>query len=110
MGDILLPRSPDHMASPAQPNVMRFGVYDFAPQTQELRKQGMRVRLEGQPLAILKMLLGRPGELVTREELRKELWAADTIAEFEHGMNVADKRLLAAFNDSAYQPRNIETV
>ncbi|HKN36613.1 MAG TPA: tetratricopeptide repeat protein [Terriglobales bacterium] len=98
------------MASPAQPNVMRFGVYDFAPQTQELRKQGMRVRLEGQPLAILKMLLGRPGELVTREELQKELWAADTFVDFEHGLNAAVKRLRAALNDSADQPRYIETL
>src|SRR5207302_4750783 len=79
-------------------------------QTQELRKQGMRVRLEGQPIAILKWLLGRPGELFTREELQKELWAADTFVDFEHGLNAAVKRLRAALNDSADQPRYIETL
>lgn len=61
------------MASPVRSNVVRFGIYEFELDAKELRKGGMRVRLEGQPLAILKMLLARPGELVTREELQKEL-------------------------------------
>ena len=59
------------MTSPAKSNVVRFGIYEFEPDAEELRKGGMRVRLEGQPLAILKMLLARPGEVVTREELQK---------------------------------------
>ena len=98
------------MASPAKPNVVRFGVYHFAQETQELHKEGMRVRLEGQPIAILKTLLDRPGELVTREELQKKLWPADTFVDFEHSLNAAVKRLRAALNDSADQPRYIETL
>lgn len=89
---------------------MHFGVYDFAPLTQELRKEGMRVRLEGQPAAILTTLLERPGELVTREELQKKLWPADTFVDFEHSLNAAVKRLRAALNDSPDQPRYIETL
>jgi len=98
------------VASPARPNVVRFGIYEFESHAKELRKGGMRVRLEGQPLAILKMLLDRPGELVTREELQKELWPADTFVDFEHSLNAAVKRLRAALNDSAEHPRYIETL
>src|SRR5438105_14625444 len=89
---------------------MRFGAYDFEPYSGELRKEGMRVRLEGQPVAILRMLLERPGELVTREELQKQLWPADTFVDFEHSLNAAIKRLRAALNDSADHPRYIETL
>ena len=70
----------------------------------------MRVRLEGQPLAVLRMLLDRPGELVTREELQKKLWLGDTFVDFEHSLNAAVKRLRAALIDSADQPRYIETL
>jgi TolB-like protein/DNA-binding winged helix-turn-helix (wHTH) protein len=98
------------VATPAKPTVLRFGVYEFAPHTQELRKQGMRVRLEGQPVAILKMLLDRPGELVTRDELQKRLWPANTFVDFERSLNAAIKRLRAALNDSPDQPRYIETL
>ncbi|HEX8879507.1 MAG TPA: winged helix-turn-helix domain-containing protein, partial [Candidatus Acidoferrum sp.] len=94
----------------AKSYVVRFGVYEFAPQTQELRKAGIRIRLEGQPLAVLEMLLKRPGELVTREELQKKLWPADTFVDFEHSLNAAVKRLRAALNDNADQPRYIETL
>jgi TolB-like protein/DNA-binding winged helix-turn-helix (wHTH) protein len=94
----------------AKPNVVHFGAYEFAPHTQELRKAGIRIRLEGQPLAILEMLLERPGELVTREELQKKLWPTDTFVDFEHSLNAAVKRLRAALNDSADQPRYIETL
>lgn len=98
------------MESPTKPSVVRFGVYEFKSDTQELRRGGMRVRLEGQPVAILKMLLERPGELVRREELQKELWPADTFVDFEHSLNAAVKRLRSALNDSADHPRYIETL
>jgi TolB-like protein/DNA-binding winged helix-turn-helix (wHTH) protein/Flp pilus assembly protein TadD len=98
------------MASPAKPNVVTFGAYEFNSYSGELRKEGMRVRLEGQPLAILQVLLERPGELVTREELRKKLWPGDTFVDFEHSLNAAVKRLRAALSDSADQPRYIETL
>jgi TolB-like protein/DNA-binding winged helix-turn-helix (wHTH) protein/Flp pilus assembly protein TadD len=96
--------------SPASPRILRFGAFEFDSRTGELRKQGIRIRLEGQPVAILKMLLERPGELVTREELKKELWPADTFVDFEHSLNAAVKRLRAALNDSADVPRYIETL
>jgi TolB-like protein/DNA-binding winged helix-turn-helix (wHTH) protein len=95
---------------PANSRVHRFGTYEFEPRTGELRKQGIRIRLEGQPLAILRMLLERPGELVTREELQKELWPADTFVDFEHSLNAAIKRLRGALNDSANAPRYVETL
>ena len=98
------------MATPAKPIVVRFGPYEFNPHFGELRKEGMRVRLEGQPLAILQVLLERPGELVTREDLRKKLWAGDTFVDFEHSLNAAVKRLRAALNDSPDQPHYIETL
>jgi TolB-like protein/DNA-binding winged helix-turn-helix (wHTH) protein/Tfp pilus assembly protein PilF len=96
--------------SAASPGIFRFGAYEFEPRAGELRKQGVRVRLEGQPVAILQMLLERPGELVTREELQRKLWAADTFVDFEHSLNAAVKRLRAALNDSADVPRYIETL
>jgi len=91
--------------SPASPKVFRFGAFEFEPRTGELRKQGLRIRLEGQPVAILQMLLERPGELVTREDLKKKLWPADTFVDFEHSLNAAVKRLRSALNDSADAPR-----
>jgi TolB-like protein/DNA-binding winged helix-turn-helix (wHTH) protein/Tfp pilus assembly protein PilF len=95
---------------PTKSNILGFGAYEFNPDSKELRKAGMRVRLEGQPLAILQMLLDRPGEIVTREELQKKLWPGDTFVDFEHSLNAAVKRLRAALSDSADQPRYIETL
>ena len=92
------------------PKVLSFGPYEFNPYSKELRREGMHVRLEGQPLAILQALLGRPGELVTREELLKKLWPEDTFVDFEHSLNAAVKRLRSALNDSADRPLYIETL
>jgi TolB-like protein/DNA-binding winged helix-turn-helix (wHTH) protein/Flp pilus assembly protein TadD len=96
--------------SPSKPGVIRFGIYEFKSDTKELRKGGMRVRLEGQPITILKMLLDRPGELVAREDIQKELWPGDTFVDFDHSLNAAIKRLRAALNDSADHPHYIETL
>jgi TolB-like protein/DNA-binding winged helix-turn-helix (wHTH) protein/Tfp pilus assembly protein PilF len=98
------------VASPAKPYIVSFGAYEFSLDSGELRKEGMRLRLEGQPVAILQMLLDRPGELVTREELLKKLWPEDTFVDFEHSLNAAVKRLRAALNDSADKPHYIETL
>jgi TolB-like protein/DNA-binding winged helix-turn-helix (wHTH) protein/Tfp pilus assembly protein PilF len=98
------------VSSPTKPNIVSFGAYEFNAYSGELRKEGMRVRLEGQTLAILRMLLDRPGELVTREELQKKLWPGDTFVDFEHCLNAAVKRLRAVLSDSADQPRFIETL
>ena len=88
----------------------RFGPFEFDPQTGELRKQGMRIRLEGQPVAILRMFLERPGQLLSREELQKRLWPADTFVDFEQSLNAAVKRLRGALGDSADAPRYVETL
>jgi TolB-like protein/DNA-binding winged helix-turn-helix (wHTH) protein/Tfp pilus assembly protein PilF len=92
------------------PRTIRFGVFELDVRSGELRKQGRKVRLEGQPVQILICLLENPGELVTREELRKRLWPADTFVNFEYGLNAAVKRLRQALNDSAGNPRFVETL
>lgn len=97
-------------APPAPTALIRFGLFEFDPQSGELRKQGMGVRLQGQPVEILAMLLARPGELVTREELQKRLWPEDTFVDFDPSLNAAVKRLRAALGDSADTPRFIETL
>ena len=78
--------------------------------TGELRKGGVRINLPDQPFQVLKTLLERPGELVTREELRQRLWSAETFVDFEHGLNAAVRRLRDALGDSADVPRFIETL
>ena len=76
----------------------------------ELRKSGVKIKLHGQPFAVLAMLLGRPGEVVTREELQQRLWASDTFVDFEHGLNKAMNKLREALGDDADNPRFIETL
>jgi len=88
----------------------RFGSFEFDPQTSELRKQGLRIRLDGQPAVILATLLKRPNQLVTREELQKKLWSSDTFVDFEQSLNAAIRRLRVALDDSAESPRYIETL
>ena len=78
-----------------------FGAFEFDPQSGELRKNGRRIKLKGQPIDLLAILLQRPGEVATREELQKGLWPADTHVDFEHSLNAAVKRLRAALGDSA---------
>ena len=90
--------------------LIRFGLFEFDPRSGELRKQGLKVRLQGQPVEILSMLLARPGELVTREELQKKLWPEDTFVDFDPSLNAAMKRLRSALGDSAETPRFIETL
>jgi len=92
------------------PRLVRFGVYELNLHLGELRKSGARLNLQQQPLQLLSVLLERPGELVTREELRKRLWPDDTFVDFEHGLNAAVKRLRDTLGDSADSPRFVETV
>jgi Tol biopolymer transport system component/DNA-binding winged helix-turn-helix (wHTH) protein len=92
------------------PAVLRFGVFEVDLRTQELRKQGLRLRLPGQSFQVLRLLLERPGELVNREELRGKLWPADTFGDFDHGVNAAVNRLREALGDSADSPKFIETL
>ena len=88
----------------------RFGVFDVDFGTGELRRRGLRVRLQEQPLRVLSALLERPGELVTREELSRRLWPEGTFVDFEHGVNAAVRRLRIALGDEAEVPRFVETV
>ena len=96
---------------PADPTaVYRFGVYEVNPRTGEMRKQGIRLRVRGRPIDILLLLLERPGDVVTRDDLRQRLWPADTFVDFDHGLNSAVNRLRDALGDSADNPRFIETL
>jgi DNA-binding winged helix-turn-helix (wHTH) protein/Tol biopolymer transport system component len=90
-------------------SVVRFGLFEADLQTGELHRNGTKVRLQEQPFQILTLLLQKPGEVVTREELQSSLWPADTFVDFEHGLNAAIKRLRSALGDSAENPRFIET-
>ena len=92
------------------PRLVRFGVFEIDLRSGELRKSGARLSLQQQPLQLLSVLLEQPGELVTREELRKRLWPDDTFVDFDHGLNAAVKRLRDTLGDSADSPRFIETV
>ena len=92
------------------PGRVGFGVFEADLEAGELRKNGARVKLEGQPFQILALLLQRPGQMVTREELQQKLWPADTFVDFEHSINAAVKRLRDALDDSADSPRYIETL
>ena len=89
---------------------LRFGVFELDLRSGELRKHGLRVRLQEQPFRLLEMLLEHPGEVVTREELQKRLWPADTFVDFDHGLNKAINKIREALGDSAESPRFVETV
>lgn len=96
-------------AHPSAP-VIRFGAFEVNFQTGELRHQGQKVKLQEQPLQILAALLERPGEIVTREELRSKLWPEDTFVDFDHSLNAAVKRLRDGLGESAGAPVFIETL
>jgi eukaryotic-like serine/threonine-protein kinase len=91
-------------------SVIRFGVFEVDPRSGELRKQGSKVRLRDQSFQILVLLLERPGQVVTRDELQRQLWSADTFVDSDQGLNKAVNRLREALGDSAESPRFIETL
>jgi TolB-like protein/DNA-binding winged helix-turn-helix (wHTH) protein len=90
--------------------VRRFGAFEINLQSGELRKNGMRLRLSGQPFQVLAVLVERPGEMVTREELQSKLWPADTFVDFDHGLNNAVARIREVLDDSPDTPRYVETI
>src|SRR5204863_2331535 len=98
------------MPEASTPVRLRFGVFEVDLRAGELRKHGVRLRLQEQPFQLLAMLLERPGEIVTREELRNRLWTAETFVDFDHGVNKAVNRIRDALGDSATSPRFVETV
>lgn len=89
---------------------IQFSVFELDLRVGELRRNGSKVRLQEQPLQVLVSLLERPGEVVSREELRGRLWPADTFVDFDHSLNAAVRRLRDALGDSAETPRFVETV
>lgn len=88
----------------------RFGVFEADATTGELRRKGVRIKLHSQPFQVLVMLLDRPGELLTREEISRELWPDGTFVDYEHGVNSAVNRLRDALGDKANNARFIETL
>ena len=91
-------------------SILRFGVFEVDVRAGELRKQGVRIKLQEQPFHVLTVLLQRPGEVVTREELRSENWSADTFVDFDNSLNTAINKLREALGDSADSPCFIETL
>ena len=89
---------------------VRFGSFEVDLRSGELRKGGLRVKLTGQAFQVLAILLERPGEMVTREELQKRLWSSDTFVDFDHGLNNAVNRIREALGDTKESPRFVETL
>ena len=94
----------------ASPKAFRFGPFEFDPKSGHLRSESSTLRLADQPLALLNALLERPGEMVSREELRQRLWPEGTFVDYDHGLNSAVSRLREALNDPANTPRFVETI
>ena len=90
--------------------VLRFDDFELDVRAGELRRRGLRLRLQGQPLQVLAALLNRPGDVVTRDELRAQIWTADTFVDFDHSLHNAIARLREVLCDSAETPRYIETL
>ena len=98
------------MLSPPPSGIISFGSFHLDPRTGSLEKHGVPVRLPRQHALILKLLAQRVGEIVTREQLRDEVWGTDTFVDFEHGLNAAINKLRQTLGDSAEKPRFIETL
>ena len=98
------------MPDPCPARRYRFGAFEADPATGELRRQGIRIRLNTQPFQVLAMLLERPGELLTRDEIARELWPEGTFVDYEHGVNSAINRIREALGDTASRPRFVETL
>src|ERR1700722_14036495 len=96
---------------PLQPaSVVRFGTYEVSLQSGEVRKSGLRIRVQQQPMKLLQILLERPGEVITREELRSRVWTDESFGDFDQAVNIAIAKLRNALGDSAENPRFIETL
>ena len=91
-------------------SIVRFGTYEVSLHSGEVRKAGLRIKVQQQPMRLLEILLERPGEVVTREELRSRVWANETFGDFDQAVNIAIAKLRSALGDSAENPRFIETL
>src|SRR5579864_8560059 len=95
---------------PSSVRTVRFGVFEVDLRAGELRKKGIRIKLQGQPFLLLITLIKQRGELVTREELRRTLWTEDTFIDFDHSLGTGVNKLREVLGDSAANPRFIETL
>src|ERR1700674_2719103 len=91
-------------------SVVRFGTYEVSLQSGEVRKAGLKIRVQPQPMKLLEILLERPREVVTREELRSRVWPSESFGDFDQALNIAIAKLRSALGDSAENPRFIETL
>src|SRR3984957_18598788 len=102
---------PKSAMEPLRPNsVVRFGTYEVSLQSGDVRKAGLRIRVQQQPMKLLEILLEHPGEVVTREELRSRVWPSESFGDFDQALNIAIGKLRSALGDSAENPRFIETL
>src|SRR6266852_3233055 len=92
------------------PAILRFGTFEVDARSGELRKQGVRIKLQDQPFHVLTALLRQPGEVVTRDELRAQIWPDDTFVDFDNSLNTSVNKVREALADSADSPRFIETL
>jgi TolB-like protein/DNA-binding winged helix-turn-helix (wHTH) protein/Tfp pilus assembly protein PilF len=105
------PAKPKGAMEPPRPtSVVRFGTYEVSLQSGEVRRAGMRIRVQQQPMKLLEILLERPGEVVSREELRGRVWTNESFGDFDQALNIAIAKLRTALEDSAENPRFIETL
>src|SRR5580692_2836472 len=100
----MLEQTPTHLGK------IRFGVFEADFRTGELRKCGIRIKLQSQPFKLLAILLSHPGEIVTREELQQQIWGSETVVNFDHSLGTAVNKVREALSDSAENPRYIETL
>src|SRR6202522_4344220 len=98
------------MESPLPNSVVRFGTYEVSIRSGEVRKSGLKIRVQQQPLKLLEILLEHPGEVVTREELRSRVWPNESFGDFDQALNISIGKLRSALGDSAENPRFIETL
>src|SRR6202044_3864160 len=98
------------MTEPRPTRRYRFGVFEADAATEELRRQGVRIKLNAQPFQVLCLFLDRPGELLPREEISRELWPDGTFVDYDHGVNSAVNRVREALGDTASNPRFVETL
>src|SRR5215471_3752033 len=98
------------MAAPTQSRILKFGVFEADLEAREIRKSGMRLKLAAQSFQVLQLLLERPQEIVTREDLRHRIWPSDTFVDYDLALRKAVTRLREVLGDSAESPRFIETI
>src|ERR1700743_1730729 len=103
-------RPPGHNNAASNDPVIRFGRYQVEVRSGERRKEGSKVRLQAQPFQLLVLLLNNAGRVVSREDIRRELWTADTFVDFDHGLSTAGNKMRDALADWADQPKFIETL